>query len=194
MIRKSGNRFSLATNAKRLRGDHAQTIGESAMTIHPELIALWSDGLSRQTKTGHAQRGSSCANRFCRYSERFMTSVYLTTALAVIVTTSLASNLLWVMAFGTAASGFPGRLRSALGEPFRGLRRLVDGWVAAVMARCVRHASLFRLDDRNPRGRGDIECQRRRFRPIRREWDGHVGAGRPLSQLRARTAAEARPR
>jgi hypothetical protein len=25
MMRKSGNRFSLATNAKRLRGDHAQT-------------------------------------------------------------------------------------------------------------------------------------------------------------------------
>jgi hypothetical protein len=25
MIWKSGNRFSLATNAKRLRGDHAQT-------------------------------------------------------------------------------------------------------------------------------------------------------------------------
>jgi hypothetical protein len=25
MIRKSGNRFSIATNAKRLRGDHAQT-------------------------------------------------------------------------------------------------------------------------------------------------------------------------
>jgi len=39
-----------------------------------------------------------------------MTSFYLTTAIAVIITTSLASNLLWVMAFGTAASGFPGRL------------------------------------------------------------------------------------
>jgi len=31
---------SLATNAKRLRGDHAQTISWGAMTIHPELIAL----------------------------------------------------------------------------------------------------------------------------------------------------------
>ncbi len=37
-----------------------------------------------------------------------MPSFYLTTAIAVIITTSLASNLLWVMAFGTAASGFPG--------------------------------------------------------------------------------------
>jgi hypothetical protein len=33
MIRKSGDRFSLATNAKRLRGDHAQTINyQSAMS------------------------------------------------------------------------------------------------------------------------------------------------------------------
>jgi hypothetical protein len=30
MIRKSGHRFSLATNAKRLRGDHAQTKSSSA--------------------------------------------------------------------------------------------------------------------------------------------------------------------
>jgi len=123
-----------------------------------------------------------------------MTSVYLTTAVAVIIATSLASNLLWVMAFETGASGFPGRLRSALGEPFRGLRRLVDGWVAGLMARCVRHASLFRLDDPNHRGLGDIERQRRRFRPVCRERDGQVGTGRPLSQLRARTAAEAKPR
>jgi hypothetical protein len=72
-----------------------------------------------------------------------MTSFYLPIAVAVIISTSLVSNLLWVMAFGTAASGFRGRLRSALGEPFRGLRRLV---------------------------------------------------GRQLSQLRARTAAEAKPR
>jgi hypothetical protein len=40
MIRKSVQRFSLATNAKRLRGDHAPTRIQSAMTIHPDLIAL----------------------------------------------------------------------------------------------------------------------------------------------------------
>jgi hypothetical protein len=123
-----------------------------------------------------------------------MTSFYLTTAVAIIVTTSLASNLLWVMAFGTAASGFRGRLRLALGEPFHGLRRLVDGWEAGSMARCVRSASLFSLGDPNHRGPGDIGPQRRRFRPVRRERDRHVGAGRQLSQLRARTVAEVRPR
>src|SRR5450755_4919669 len=49
MIRKSmpsgydpmgGYRFSLATNAKRLRGDHAQTKRWSAMTIRGKVIAL----------------------------------------------------------------------------------------------------------------------------------------------------------
>jgi hypothetical protein len=123
-----------------------------------------------------------------------MTSVYLTTVIAVIVITSLASNLLWVMAFGKAASGFPGRLRSALGGPFRGLCRLVDGWIAGLMARCVRYVSRSGLGDPNHRGLGDIGRQRRRFRPVRRERDRHVGTGRPLSQLRARTAAEAKPR
>jgi len=29
-----------ATNAKRLRGDHAQAINQSAMMTHPNLIAL----------------------------------------------------------------------------------------------------------------------------------------------------------
>jgi len=32
-------RFSLATNAQRLRGDHAQTRSQSGMTIHLEVIA-----------------------------------------------------------------------------------------------------------------------------------------------------------
>jgi hypothetical protein len=40
MIRKSVQRFSLATNAKRLRGDHAQTKSQSAMMIRLKIIAL----------------------------------------------------------------------------------------------------------------------------------------------------------
>src|SRR5260370_38070071 len=43
MIRKSGYRFSLATNAKRLRGDHAQTKGWSGMTIRRKVIPLQHD-------------------------------------------------------------------------------------------------------------------------------------------------------
>jgi hypothetical protein len=40
MIRKSVQGFSLATNTKRLRGDHAQTRVQSEMTIHPDPIPL----------------------------------------------------------------------------------------------------------------------------------------------------------
>jgi hypothetical protein len=40
MIRKSGHRFSLATNAKRLRGDHAQTKRQIGMTIRRSVIPI----------------------------------------------------------------------------------------------------------------------------------------------------------
>jgi len=37
---EGAKRFSRATNAKRLRGDHAQSRIQSAMTIQPDLTAL----------------------------------------------------------------------------------------------------------------------------------------------------------
>jgi hypothetical protein len=40
MIRKSVKRFSLATNAKRLRGDYAQSGIQGAMALQPDPIAL----------------------------------------------------------------------------------------------------------------------------------------------------------
>jgi hypothetical protein len=40
MIRKKGHRFSLATNAKRLRGDHAQQKDGAEMTIQRKIISL----------------------------------------------------------------------------------------------------------------------------------------------------------
>ena len=61
MIRKSmpsghdpmgGHRFSLATNAKRLRGDHAQTKRWSGMTIRRKVIPLWGARIPQ----GHAAR------------------------------------------------------------------------------------------------------------------------------------------
>jgi hypothetical protein len=38
-LMRDGSRFSLATNAVRLRGDHARTISQSAVMIHPDVIA-----------------------------------------------------------------------------------------------------------------------------------------------------------
>jgi hypothetical protein len=113
-----------------------------------------------------------------------MKNFCLTTAAAVIITTSLASNLLWVMAFGAAVPDFRGTLRSAVRDLVCGLRDLVDGWVAGRMARSVRQPTLFRLDDDDLSARGltDIGLQR-----------GHFGAGGQSSRRRARTAAEATP-
>lgn len=42
MIRNSMKLFTLATNAQRLRGDHAQRIGK-AMTVRPQAIALFEE-------------------------------------------------------------------------------------------------------------------------------------------------------
>jgi hypothetical protein len=121
-----------------------------------------------------------------------MKSFYLTAAAAVIITTSLASNLLWVMAFRTAVSGVRGTLRSALDDLVCGLRDLVDGWVAGLMARCVRQPRLFTLDGLSDRGLREIGFQRGNFGPVCSEQDGHFAGGQ-LSQLRARSASEARP-
>jgi hypothetical protein len=41
MIRKTARRFSLATNAPHLRGDHVQSKTQSAMAIRPNPIALY---------------------------------------------------------------------------------------------------------------------------------------------------------
>jgi hypothetical protein len=112
-----------------------------------------------------------------------MKNFCLTTAAAVIITTSLASNLLWVIAFGTAVPDFRSTLRSAVRDLVCGLRDLVDGWVAGRMARSVRQPTLFRRDDDlSARGLTDIGLQR-----------GHFGAGGQSSRRRARTAAEATP-
>jgi hypothetical protein len=110
-----------------------------------------------------------------------MKNFYLTAA--VIVTTSLASNLLWVRAFGTAVPGFRGTLRSAAGDLLCELRDLVDAWVAGLMVRSVRQPPRFRLDGPSARGRKHIELQR-----------GHFGYGGQLSRCRARTAVGARSR
>jgi len=67
----------------------------------------------------------------------------LTTAVALVITTSLASNLLWVMAFGPPASGLRTRLRSTLDGLCSMLWRPAGAWMrcgwraASGKARCV---------------------------------------------------------
>ncbi len=78
-----------------------------------------------------------------------MKDFYLTTAIAVVITTSLASNLLWVMAFGPPAPGLRARLTSALGAVVSGLRYLANEWVADGLARASE--DLSRLRSERPR-------------------------------------------
>ena len=82
-----------------------------------------------------------------------MKDFYLTTSVAVVIITSLASNLLWVMAFGPAAPGLGTRLRSALGETVSGLRYPLDAWVAGLIARRERQAATSGLEDLADRAR-----------------------------------------
>jgi hypothetical protein len=80
--------------------------------------------------------------------ELLMKQFYLTAAVAIVATTSLASNLLWVMAFGPRTAGMRVRLQSAFG----GLRDLIDVSVAAAIARSERQAAFFKLDDLSDNG------------------------------------------
>ena len=58
MIRKSGHRFSLATNAKRLRGDHAQTKRQIGMTIRRSVIPILESQPDRRAGTASNTDGT----------------------------------------------------------------------------------------------------------------------------------------
>jgi len=112
-----------------------------------------------------------------------MKDFYLTTAVAVVIITSLASNLLWVMAFGPAAPGLGTRLRSALGETVSGLRYPLDAWVAGLIARRERQAATSGLEDLADRDLRDVGLCRNDFGLMSPEPSGHFGAGAQLSRL-----------
>ena len=122
-----------------------------------------------------------------------MREFYLTTAVAVVFATSLASNLLWVMAFGPPTAGLHARLRSALAELASGLRDLADAWVTLRTVRRERPSTLHRLDDLSDRDLGDIGLHRNRFGLISTERNRHV-AGGAASRLQAGIAASGRLR
>jgi hypothetical protein len=58
MIRKSGHRFSLATNAKRLRGDHAQSKRQIGMTIRRSVIPILESQPDRRAGTASNTDGT----------------------------------------------------------------------------------------------------------------------------------------
>ena len=96
----------------------------------------------------------------------------LMAAAALVVSTSLASNLLWLMAFGPRTVGVRRKLRSASG----GLRDLVNVSVAAAIARSERQAAFFGLDDISDRDPRDIGACRDHFGLVPSEYDAPAGS------------------
>jgi uncharacterized protein YjiS (DUF1127 family) len=86
-----------------------------------------------------------------------MTRLYLVTVAAVLVTTSLASNLLLAGSRGQVRPGLPPQLRWTARRGSRRIKRVVDGWVAGMIARRERQTAfvaLHRLSDRELRDIG----------------------------------------
>jgi uncharacterized protein YjiS (DUF1127 family) len=85
-----------------------------------------------------------------------MTRLYLVTVAAVLVTTSLASNLLLVGSRGQVRPGLPPQLRWAARRGSRRVKHVVDGWVAGMIARRERQAAFVALHRLSDRELGDI--------------------------------------
>jgi uncharacterized protein YjiS (DUF1127 family) len=85
-----------------------------------------------------------------------MTKLFLATVAAVVVTTSLASNLLLVGARGQVRTEFPVQLRLAARRGSRRLKHVVDTCVAGMIARRERHAALAALHRLTDRELSDI--------------------------------------
>ena len=80
-----------------------------------------------------------------------MTKLYMATVVAVVVTTSMASNLLLVGTRSQLRLTLPVQLRLAARRRVRQLKHIVDAWVAGMIARRERQvavAALHRLTDR----------------------------------------------
>jgi hypothetical protein len=94
-----------------------------------------------------------------------MKNFHLAAAAAIVITTSLASNLLWVMSFGPPVPGLRSGLRSVLGRFALGLRHLINVWAAGLIARRARQATLFdrdHLTGRDLRDIGPASCEESR--------------------------------
>jgi uncharacterized protein YjiS (DUF1127 family) len=88
-----------------------------------------------------------------------MTKFYLATVAAVVVTTSLASNILVVGTRGSARADQPRRTRSTR-RWMRRLGHLVDAWVAAMIESRERQAAIYALNRLSDRDLRDIGLDR----------------------------------
>jgi uncharacterized protein YjiS (DUF1127 family) len=75
-----------------------------------------------------------------------MSKFYLATVAAVVVTTSLASNILVVGMGGSVRPDLSRRMRSGARRWFRRFKHVVDAWVADMIASRERQAAIYALD------------------------------------------------
>jgi hypothetical protein len=96
--------------------------------------------------------------------EFIMTGFHLAVIVAIIVTASLASNLLAIATVGPARtqSGALVRLRLGLRRSPRHMKRLVDSWVAAMLVRRERQSATWA--SARLHGRGEASPRNIRFR------------------------------
>jgi uncharacterized protein YjiS (DUF1127 family) len=94
--------------------------------------------------------------------EFFMSRFYLATVVAIIVTTSLGSNVLAIAMLGPTRRDPLLRLRLGLRRSPRHIKRLVDVWVAGMLARRERQAAVCGLAGMSDRELRDIGLSRGR--------------------------------
>jgi hypothetical protein len=97
--------------------------------------------------------------------EFVMNGFHLAAIAAIIVTASLASNLLAIATIGPARTSALVRLRLGLRRSPRHMKRLVDSWVAAMIARRERQAANWASERLH--GRVAASSREARIRPRR---------------------------
>lgn len=112
-----------------------------------------------------------------------MKRFYLATIIAIVITTSIASHLFAVGVRGSTTPRFPAGLRSWGSELFRRLGSCFDGWVACMLARRERQATIFALRHLSDRELKDIGIYRggaaRDPRVSGRGWQTETGKKTP---------------
>lgn len=89
-----------------------------------------------------------------------MSKVYLATVAAVVVTTSLASNILVVGTRSSLRPSLAGRIRATVRRWLRRFRYSVDTWVAGMIAARERQAVIYAMHLLSDRELRDIGLDR----------------------------------
>jgi uncharacterized protein YjiS (DUF1127 family) len=111
-----------------------------------------------------------------------MSKVYRATVAAVVVTTSLASNILVVGTRSSLRPSLAGRLRATVRRWLRRFRHSVDTWVAEMIATSEQQAAMYALNLLSDRELRDIGLDRGSINHLVRhpeQWNHYRDVGMP---------------